>query len=83
MKKTIILALCLIGTAATASAQFKIHSNGNMSFKRTATTQPSSPISLASGSNSNYFVTYSGEWNGIYCNVTDYAPTISGKNFGK
>ena len=28
MKKTIVMALCLIGAAATASAQFKIHSDG-------------------------------------------------------
>ena len=39
MKKTFVMALCLIGAAATASAQFKIHSNGKMSFMRTGTSQ--------------------------------------------
>ena len=69
MKKTFVMALCLIGTATTTSAQFKIHSNGKLSFKRTLTTAPSSPISLGNGTvveDSTYFVTYKGNKNGMY-----------------
>ncbi len=82
MKKFVILAICLIGIVTTSYAQLKMHNNGNISFMRPGTGQPSSPISLASGSNSKYFVSYVGNWNGIYCNITDDTPTVSGKNYG-
>ena len=81
MKKIISLALCLICAAATASAQFKIHSNGYLSFMRSDTSLPVSPISLADGSNSKYFVSYQSERNGILSKVVDEAQAISGKNY--
>ena len=85
MKKNLILSFCLLGTFFTASAQFKIHSNGNLSFKRTAASLPRSPISLGNAgtaaSDSNYFVAYRGDKNGVYINLTE-VPGVSGKSCG-
>ena len=64
-KKVLFIGLCFLSTAFTASAQFKIHSNGNMSFKKTGSSQPSSPIALAQGgasSESKYFMSYQGDY---------------------
>lgn len=67
MKKSFLLSICLLGFSLTAGAQFKIHSNGNMSFKRSASSAPVSPISLKGNvSDSTYFVTYSGNKNGMF-----------------
>ena len=76
-KKVFFIGLCFLGTAFTASAQFKIHSNGNMSFKKTGSSQPSSPIALAQGgasSESKYFMSYQGD----YCGLHFYANEASG-----
>ena len=66
--KILFVGLCLLGTALTASAQLKLHSNGNLSFKRTGS-QPSSPIALASGggiAESRYFLSYQGDFCGLH-----------------
>ena len=57
MKKTFVMALCLIGAAATASAQFKIHSNGNMSLLN-PDAAAYSPVSLNCNGNSTIFVNF-------------------------
>ena len=76
MKRNLILSACLLGLSLTASAQFKIHSNGNMSFKRSASSAPVSPISLKGNvSDSTYFVTYSGNKNGMFIHVNGNAET--------
>ena len=77
MKKNLILSVCLLGISLTASAQFKIHSNGFMSFKKTQ--QPHSPISLAEGGGSTeypFFMSYKGD----YCGIHFYANEASGTN---
>ena len=76
MKKTLFIGLCLLGTALTASAQFKLHSNGKMSFKRTESSAPVSPISLMENVNdSTYFITYSGNKNGMFIHANGNAET--------
>ena len=62
---SVILALLF---ALQANAQFKIHSNGYMSFMTTAT--PLSPISLNCNGNANYFARYEGVKNGLYLSTT-------------
>ncbi len=66
MKKTFVMALCLIGAAATASAQLKIHSNGNMSLLN-PDTAAYSPVSLNCNGDSTIFMKYEGDLNGISC----------------
>ena len=87
MKKNILLTVCLMAVATTASAQFKIHSNGNMSFKRSSSTQPYSPISLKSGGaidDSIFFISYKGALNGLKCDVTNahYTEDEDNKSYG-
>ena len=66
MKKILFIGLCLLGTALTASAQFKIHSNGKMSFQNPDTTA-FSPVSLNCSGDSTIFMKYEGNLNGISC----------------
>ena len=72
--KVLFVGLCLLGTALTASAQLKLHSNGNLSFKRTLSSDPRSPIALGSGGglvDSTYFMAYRGEKDGLFVQVSD------------
>lgn len=64
MKKYFSLIL-LLGIAITASAQFKVYSNGNISLK-SISSQALSPLSLNSIGDSSYFVHYSGNRSGMY-----------------
>ena len=64
MKKIITLALCLIGAVITASAQFKIHSDGKISINTTAT--PVSPISINTAGNSTAYMSYQGPKRFLY-----------------
>ena len=73
MKKKLMLLLFSV-LAIHASAQFKIHSNGYMSFNTTAT--PLSPISINCSGSSSYFAQYAGEKCGLYIETT------SGNNAG-
>ena len=72
------MTLCLIGAAATASAQFKIHSNGNMSLQNPDTVALS-PVSLNCNGNNAFYMYYNGDKNGICSNVTK---TVSGSTIG-
>ena len=73
--KILFVGLCLFGTALTANAQLKLHSNGNLSFKRTGTASPLSPLSLGNGgtdvSDSIYFMAYQGKKDGLFFYVND------------
>ena len=66
MKNIFFIGLCLIGTALTASAQLKIHSNGKMSFQNPDTVALSA-VSLNCSGDSTYYMTYRGNKNGISC----------------
>lgn len=63
MKKKLTLLLLSV-LAIHASAQFKIHSNGYMSFMTTE--EPRSPISINCSGQANYFARYQGSMNGLY-----------------
>ena len=77
--KTTFIGLCLLGTALTASAQLKLHHNGNMSLHNTDTTALS-PMSLNCNGNSSYYVAYGGEKNGVICTTNkEYENGIAGK----
>jgi len=82
--KTAFVGLCLIGTALTASAQFEIHSNGNMSFQRTGSDAPYCPISLKGGGTdyeAPFYISYSGSKNGII-SATSHAQPREDENEG-
>lgn len=68
MKKFLII-IAVIAQTLQASAQFKIHSNGYMSFNTTAT--PLSPISINCSGNANYFTRYEGTMNALYLATTN------------
>ena len=76
MKKTIVMALCLIGAAATASARFKIHSDGKISINTTET--PVSPISINTAGNSTAYMSYQGPKRFLYAAT---AGATSGSSF--
>ena len=68
MKRILTVSAGLLCVAITANAQFKIHSNGNLSFKRSASSSPYCPISLENGGTeyeAPFFMSYSGARNGI------------------
>ena len=67
MKKYLFV-IAVSALALQASAQFKIHSNGYMSFMTTAT--PLSPISINCAGHANYFARYEGQMNGLYLATT-------------
>lgn len=82
MKKTFLFIMLLLSATFTVSAQFRINSNGYLSFNTTAT--PSSPISLNYGGNSEYFMACNaGTHNGLYCQVSgkDYLLSTYGGYF--
>ena len=64
INKTFLIALCLLGTVHTASAQLKVHSNGKMSFQNPDTVALS-PISLNCNGDNQFYMTYRGNQNGI------------------
>ena len=68
MKKQLLFAL-LLGSTTMTSAQFKIHSDGKMSFNTTAT--PSSPISLNGSGNGDFFMSYQGTQRFLYSAVNN------------
>ena len=77
ISKTTFVGLCLLGSALTASAQFKIHSNGNMSFQRTDSDAPYCPISLKGGGTdyeAPFYISYSGSKNGIISETSHAQP---------
>jgi len=67
MKKSLTILLFSV-LAIHASAQFKIHSNGYISFMTTDT--PLSPISINCAGHANYFARYEGQMNGLYLATT-------------
>lgn len=54
----------MFAIAITCKAQFKIHSNGKMSFNTTAT--PNCPISLNGAGNADFFMSYNGYQRFLY-----------------
>jgi len=68
MKKAFLILITMV-LSFQANAQFKIHSNGYMSFMTTET--PLSPISINCSGNANYFARYEGIKNGLYCSTTN------------
>ena len=69
MKTNLTLALALCGAVATAQAQLKVHSNGNIGIQTTAT--PYSPLSVNYGGSSDYLIACKGERKSLYCNSRD------------
>ena len=84
MKRILTVSVGLLCVAITANAQFKIHSNGNLSFHRPgAYGEHYSPISLQNGGNaldSTYFMSYNGRYNGLYFYAENAYP-FGGRNY--
>ena len=83
--KTAFIGLCLLGSALAASAQLQLHSNGKLSFKRTANFEPLSPITLGVGDydeDSTYFMSYIGEGYNGFKVVSDNGPGYYDKCYG-
>ena len=78
MKKAFLILITMV-LSFQANAQFKIHSNGYMSFMTTET--PLSPISINCSGNANYFARYEGIKNGLVtidnCNIVMKADNIT------
>ena len=84
LKQVMFIVILLSIATVTASAQLKLHSNGKLSFMRTGTSNPYSPISLSDGGDaedSTFFTSYFGDYNGMRC-YTYSSPYFEGKCYG-
>jgi len=84
LKQVTFTVISLSIATVTASAQFKIHSDGKMSFQKTGSSAPYCPISLKSGGtdyDTPFFISYRGTKNGIV-SETSYAQAREDETVG-
>ena len=67
MKRSLLLGLALLGISLGIFAQFKVHSNGKISFNITQT--PLSDIALNNEGSSGTYIYYRGDKNALNCNT--------------